>query len=285
MCIRDRVNVIFNYLLIYGNFGFPRMEVAGASLATVIGQAVAMVLAFASVMGHRNYVHLSIHDFPRGFKPQKEAMFSIFNVGIPAMIEQLVMRTGMIIYSRTVAGLGTVAFATHQVCMNIQALSFMNGQAFAVSATSLMGQSLGKKRPDMAEYYTSRTRRLGMCVSLLIMVSFILFGGTIVGLYNDDPQIVETGAKILMFVALIQPFQSSQFILAGALRGAGDTRATAVITAITVLFVRPGLAILLINLTSLGLYGAWIALVADQLLRSLLVWLRFISGKWKKLRI
>ena len=105
------------------------------------------------------------------------------------------------------------------------------------------------------------------------------------GLYNDDPQIVKTGAKILMFVALIQPFQSSQFILAGALRGAGDTRATAVITAITVLFVRPGLAILLINLTSLGLYGAWIALVADQLLRSLLVWLRFISGKWKKLRI
>ena len=279
------VNVIFNYLLIYGNFGFPRMEVAGASLATVIGQAVAMVLAFASVMGHRNYVHLSIHDFPRGFKPEKEAMFSIFNVGIPAMIEQLVMRTGMIIYSRTVAGLGTVAFATHQVCMNIQALSFMNGQAFAVSATSLMGQSLGKKRPDMAEYYTSRTRRLGMCVSLLIMVSFILFGGTIVGLYNDDPQIVKTGAKILMFVALIQPFQSSQFILAGALRGAGDTRATAVITAITVLFVRPGLAILLINLTSLGLYGAWVALAADQLLRSLLVWLRFISGKWKKLRI
>ena len=279
------VNVIFNYLLIYGNFGFPRMEVAGASLATVIGQAVAMVLAFASVMGHRNYVHLSIHDFPRGFKPQKEAMFSIFNVGIPAMIEQLVMRTGMIIYSRTVAGLGTVAFATHQVCMNIQALSFMNGQAFAVSATSLMGQSLGKKRPDMAEYYTSRTRRLGMCVSLFIMVSFILFGRTIVGLYNDDPQIVETGAKILMFVALIQPFQSSQFILAGALRGAGDTRATAVITAITVLFVRPGLAILLINLTSWGLYGAWVALAADQLLRSLLVWLRFVSGKWKKIRI
>ncbi len=276
------VNVIFNYLLIYGHFGFPRLEVAGASLATVIGQVVAMFLAFGSVMSQKNYVHLSFKD---GFKPQKDAMLSIFNIGIPAMIEQVIMRTGMIIYSRTVAGLGTMAFATHQVCMNIQALSFMNGQAFAVSATSLMGQSLGRKRPDMAEYYTTRTRRLGMGVSALLMCVFFLFGGQIVALYNNEPEIVETGAKLLMFVALIQPLQSSQFILAGALRGAGDTRATAVIIAVTTLLVRPGLAVLLINQFDLGLYGAWIALAADQLLRSLLVWIRFISGKWKSLRV
>ena len=70
------------------------------------------------------------------------------------MVEQLVMRAGMIIYSKTVASLGTIAFATHQVCMNIQALSFMNGQAFGVSATSLVGQCLGKRRPDMAEEYS-----------------------------------------------------------------------------------------------------------------------------------
>ena len=124
-----------------------------------------------------------------------------------------------------------------------------------------------------------------MSVSILLMAIFFLFGGQIVALYNNEPDIVQTGAKILMFVALIQPFQSSQFILAGALRGAGDTRATAVIIAVTTLLVRPGLAILLINQFDLGLYGAWIALAADQLLRSLLVWIRFVSGKWKSLRI
>lgn len=280
--VANAVNVVFNYLLIYGNFGFPELGVAGASLATVIGQVVAMFLAFGSVMRHHNYVHLSFRD---GFRPQRHAMLSIFNIGIPAMIEQVVMRIGMIIYSKTVASLGTVPFATHQVCMNIQALSFMNGQAFAVSATSLMGQSLGKKRPDMAEYYTSRTRRMGMSVSILLMFLFMIFGGNIVALYNDDPQIIHMGARILMFVALIQPFQSSQFILAGALRGAGDTRATAVITFLTVLLVRPGLALIAIHVFDWGLYGAWIALAADQLLRSLLVWLRFISGRWKNVKV
>ena len=203
--------------------------------------------------------------------------------GAPAMVEQLVMRAGMIIYTRTVAGLGTLAYAVHQVCMNIQSLSFMNGQAFAVSATSLSGQSLGRKRHDMAQAYISRTRKLGMCVSIFLGVIFFFFGGQIVALYSGgDQSLVDLGGKIMMFVALVQPFQSSQLILAGALRGAGDTKVTAVITFLTVLLVRPALAIFAINVLGMGLEGAWVALVIDQILRSLLVLLRYNSGAWKR---
>lgn len=120
----------------------------------------------------------------------------------------------------------------------------MNGQAFAVSATSLTGQSLGKKRHGMAQAYTTRTRKLGMCVSIFLGVVFFFFGGQIVALYSGgDQSLVELGAVIMMFVAVVQPFQSSQLILAGALRGAGDTKVTAAITFITVLLVRPALAI------------------------------------------
>ena len=82
-------------------------------------------------------------------------------------------------------------------------------------------------------------------------------------------------------VALIQPLQSSQFILAGALRGAGDTKATAFIIFITVLLVRPAVAIFSINVLEWGLYGAWVAMVADQLLRTGFVFKRFNGGKWK----
>jgi len=278
----NMVNVIFNYLLIYGKFGFPRLEVAGASIATVIGQCAAFIMALISILRGNQYLRLRFRD---GFKPQIESLKSIFVIGIPAMVEQLFMRAGVIIYSITVASLGTVAFATHQVCMNIQAMSFMNGQSFAVSATTLTGQSLGKRRPDMAQAYSSRTRRVGMMVSILLGLIFFFFGKSIVALYTNEPTVIVQGGKILMFVALIQPFQSSQFILAGALRGAGDTRATAVITFITVLLVRPGLAIFSIRVLGWGLEGAWFALVADQLLRSLLVLLRYNSGKWKSIKV
>lgn len=273
------VNVVLNYLLIYGNFGFPMLGVAGASLATIIGQMVAFVLAMGAVMRGKKYLHLRFSD---GFRPNRNAQIAIVRIGIPAMLEQLVMRAGVIMYSKTVASLGTLAFATHQVCMNIQAMSFMNGQAFGVAATSLMGQSLGKRRPDMAQAYSNRTRRIGMAVSILLALAFFFFGRQITALYTEDTQVIEQGAKILMFVALIQPFQSSQFILAGALRGAGDTKSTAAIMFITTLIVRPLLAVLTIHGLNWGLAGAWVALVADQLLRSFLVLLRYNSGKWKE---
>jgi len=280
--VANIVNVIFNYLFIFGNFGFPRLEVAGASLATVIGQCVAFVMALIAVLRGNQYLQLRFRD---SFKPQWNIVKSIFNIGIPAMVEQLVMRVGIMIYARTVASLGTVAFATHQVCLNIQGLSFMNGQAFAVSATSLVGQSLGKKRPDMAQAYSIHTRRVGMAISFMLALVLFLFGEPIITLYSDDIRVIEKGAKILMFVAFTQPFQASQFILAGALRGAGDTRAIAVVTFITVLLVRPGLAVWSIHGLGWGLEGAWVALVADQLLRSLLVLMRYKSGKWKTIKV
>lgn len=279
--IANFVNVVFNWLLIYGNLGFPELGVAGASLATVLGQFVAFVIAFSVILRGNGFLKL---ELKRGFKPDKPVLTDMLGIGLPAMGEQLVMRAGMILYAKTVASLGTVAFATHQVCMNIQALSFMSGQAFAVSATSLMGQSLGKRRTDMAQAYTSRTRTVGFCVSMCLAVIFALFGKQIVGLYNSDPEIIRIGGRIMLFVALLQPFQGSQFIIAGGLRGAGDTKTTARITFITVLLVRPFVAMLLVR-TRLWLYGAWVALACDQILRTALVFARYQSGKWKTIKL
>lgn len=279
--VANVVNVIFNWLLIYGNLGCPELGVAGASIATVIGQLAAFIMALTVLIRGNGFLKLEIR---LGFRPDKAVLKDITGIGTPSMAEQLLMRAGMIIFAKTVADLGTAVYATHQVCMNIQALSFMTGQAFAVSATSLMGQSLGKRRVDMAQAYCSKVRRVGLWVAILLAVIFIFFGGDIVGLYNSDPEIIRMGGRIMLFVAFLQPFQSSQFIIAGGLRGAGDTKATAKITFLTVLIVRPILAIVLVKL-GLGLYGAWLAMAADQLLRSLLVWLRYKGGKWKLIKI
>ena len=100
-------------------------------------------------------------------------------------------------------------------------------------------------------------------------------------MYNDDPVILDVGVTVLQMVALIQPLQASQFILAGAMRGAGDTKYTAMVTFITVLLVRPIIAIYTIKVLEWGLIGAWIAMVADQLLRTTLIFLRYNSGKWR----
>ncbi len=323
--VANLVNVFLNWVFIYGNLGAPAMGVAGASLATVIGQGVATVMALYSVTNRRAYMHLSF----RHFKVHARILSQISAVGLPALGEQVIMRAGMIIFTRIVTGLGEVNLTTHQVCMNIQSLSFMTGQAFAVSSTTLVGQSLGKVRPDMAEHYSRRCRRLGLYVAIFLMVVFAVFGGQVVKLYNgnlyvngvvdmEKAQVVVLGSFIMLFVAVLQPIQSSQFILAGALRGAGDTRSTALITLITMLIVRPIIGYLFVQWigwgsinfalpewaaraasflagidrgivgsvqVNMGLIGAWIAVAADQCLRSFLVLLRYNSGKWKQIKI
>ena len=125
-------------------------------------------------MNKKRYIYLS---FREKFRVDLVILGNVVTIGIPSMVEQLFMRAGIIIYTRTVAGLGDVAYATHQICMNIQAMSFMTGQAFSNSATTLMGQCLGKNRVDMAEIYMRHTRRIGLIVSLFLSCRPDLFWG------------------------------------------------------------------------------------------------------------
>ena len=219
--IANVVNLFFNYGLIYGKLGMPEMDVAGASLATVIGQCVAFVIAMYIMFSKKRYVYL---DFKEKTGYNKTIMSNVLGIGLPSMLEQLCLRIGIIIYSRIVASLGDIAYATHMVCMNIQSLTFMSGMAFQNSATTLMGQSLGRRRLDMADNYTRMTRNISFWISCVIGVILALFGGQIVNIYNSTPEIVEMGGKLLAIVAITQPFQSSQFVTTGALRGAGDTK-------------------------------------------------------------
>ena len=272
------INVVFNYLLIEGHYGFPRWEVAGASIATVMGQVAAMLMAFSVIFGKNAYLRV---NFLKGVKPHVETLRNIFRIGIPSMLEQMMMRAGMIMYTRTVASLGDMLMATHQICMNIQSLTMMNGQAFATSATSLVGQSLGKKRGDMAAFYANRTQRVGMVVAMVLGGSVFAFAHVLISMYVNDPFVIANGTTVLRMVAIIQPLQVAQFVMAGVLRGAGDTRYTAMVTFVTVLVVRPAFAMYAIYVLKMGLPGAWFALILDQLLRTFLVLLRYNSGKWR----
>lgn len=280
--IANVVNICFNWLLINGRLGFPRLEVAGASIATGIGQAVAMLIAMYCIFSGKFYCRMQMKNL---LKFDKDIMSGIIKVGVPSLIEQLIMRFGVIMYTRTVASLGSIEYATHNICMNIQSMSFMIGQGFAVSSTSLVGQSLGKSRPDMAEHYSRRCRNLGFFVAIGIAVLFLIFRRTLVGFYNKEDMILQLGGTLMLYVALLQPFQANQFILGGSLRGAGDTRFTAMVMLITIVGIRTCLAFLLVTVLGWGLHGAWIALCADQICRSLIIMARYNQGKWKKIKL
>jgi len=181
--------------------------------------------------------------------------------------------------------LGTVAFATHQIAMNIQGLSFTPGNAFSMAATTLVGQLLGAGKPDIAEESARQTRLLGMIVSGISAFTIFFFGKYIAMLYTNDSTIIEQSRICLRIIAIIQPAQSTQFILAGALRGAGDTRFPLYSTIIGIWGMRVALAYLFVTVFGWGLTGAWLAIALDQIARAIVIYSRFSSGKWKHIGV
>lgn len=280
--VANLVNVAVGYVFINGHFGMPKLGIMGAALGMATGQIVSLVIALYALISGSDMLRLR---FKMLFQIVPRILKGVLNIGSPAMLEQLFMRSGQIMFSIVVASLGTDAFATHTIANNIFSMSMMIGQSFGISATSLIGQSLGKKRPDHGKAYVQQCRRYSMLVSMGLAASFFLFGKYLMGLYTTEASVIAQGAVLLRIVAVIQPLQSSQMVLSGALRGAGDTKAVAVSAFTGIVIVRPIVAYIMVNLVGTGLNGVWLAIVFDQCIRSAYTMWRFSSDRWQDVKV
>ena len=280
--VANIVNLIFNYFLINGIWIFPRLEVRGAAIATTLGSIVGFLMSVFSV-----YYNTRILDL-RGkgnWKFDKATMKAFLSISGSSVVEQVFMRIGFFSFAIIVAALGTIAFATHQICMNVINLSFCFGDGLSAAAASLVGQNLGAKRPDKAKIYGKTGQRMAFIVSTVLFFVFILARKQIIMLFNSEEHIVSLGGMIMIIIAFTTHAQTSQTVYNGCLRGAGDTKFVALISFISIALIRPGLAWILCFPANLGLKGAWIALFADQTMRYILGKKRFDSGKWTKIKI
>ncbi|MDD4796968.1 MAG: MATE family efflux transporter [Eubacteriales bacterium] len=276
------VNVVFNYLLINGRFGFPRLGVAGAAIATVLGSAVGFTMALRSVLYPDHFLTLRHNS---SWKFDMRTLKSITNVSSSALVEQVFMRVGFFTYAKIVAGLGTTAFATHQICMNIMSLSFTFGDGLSMACSALVGQNLGARRPDMALIYGKVGQRIALVISAVLSLIFFTLARPLLILFTDEAPIIQAGIPLLYLTAVISYAQISQVVLSGCLRGAGDTRYVALVSMVSIMLVRPSLSYLLCYPAGLGLIGAWVGVLIDQFLRLSATLPRFSSGKWTRIRI
>lgn len=278
------VNVIGNYLLINGHFGFPALGIQGAAIATVFGTVIACIMSVYSLFKRDNFVGLP-YIISEKIKPSLEQLGRIIHVGYSVFIEQLLMRVGFMSTAMMAAGMGTAAMAAHQVGMNILSLTFSFGDGMQVAAVALIGRSLGEGSPEKAKLYGRVCRRIGLCISIVLAVMYFFGGETLYRLFFDEEHIVAYGVQIVHVIIFIVLFQVSQVIYMGCLRGAGDTRYTAFASTISVTIIRTGFSYLCGILLGWGIPGIWLGILADQISRFLLTSIRFNSGKWTKIKI
>ncbi len=278
------VNVIFNYLLIEGHFGFPALGIRGAAIATVLGTVVSAGMAVFSMFRISSFVR--IPDIVRAkMRATKASAKAIWRLAYNSSLENIAMRVGFLATALLAARLGTDEFAAHNIGMNLLGLGFAFADGMQVSAVALAGESMGAGRKEEARRYGSICQRIGFVISVCLSL-FLLFGGRwFFGLYFKEPHIIDMGVIINRYIMFIVLLQISQIIYAGCLRAAGDVRYTLVSALISVTFIRTAVTMLLVLVFSLGLHGIWLGVMSDQLSRFILMRRRFRQGNWVNLRI
>jgi MATE family multidrug resistance protein len=277
------VNVVANYILIFGKFGFPRMEIAGAGWGTFIGISVAaginMVVFLSRPINAR-------FESRRALGIHFGKMVNLLKVGLPAGFGLMVnVAFWGVILVGLVGRFGTEALAATSAVLAFTSLSVMPVVGMGTALTAAVGKTIGQGKKDLAMKQTSVCLKVSLAYMGLVGICFFLFRYELMAFWTTDPErdrgVIEAGADTLICAAVYQIFHAARTIYSGALRGAGDTVWLAIISgAGAVLVLWLGGAIMAAAFPALGALGPWMAAALSIVSVGLANRWRFQSKRW-----
>jgi len=291
------VNLPMAWGLCLGLGPLPALGFVGIALGTALSHLFGAVAVLAVLARGRFGLRLRAGLL----WPDFDLLRRLLRVSVPAGVDSMSVTFCQLWFLSIVNRLGDVASGAHGIALGWEALAYLSGSAFGTTAMTLVGQNLGAGRPARAA--TSGWTAFGLgCATMSAMgLVFYMLAPWMFLLYCPDPSqtpIVQEGVQVLQLVAFAMPALASAIILTSALRGAGDTLVPVVFTWVGFLGIRIPLAHLLalsavldlgplgkLQCAGLGLYGAWLAMCADILVRGCFVLWRFAGGRWKGMRV
>lgn len=274
-------HIIGDWLLIFGNLGFPKLGVQGAgvamALSTWVGAGILWVQQWA-----RSERELAIPAFPI-----RAWWARIMRIGLPASARTFIYSTSSVMFTGILSATaaGTAAVAALPIGLTAESIAFMPGFAFAIAASALVGQALGAKNERLAERFGWACAWQACAVMTTMAVVFFVFAEYFARLFTSDPKVIELAVAYLRINALTEPLLAFGMVLAGALQGAGDSLKAMLATFITQWVVRIPLAYLMALGLGWDAYGAWAAMALSSGFSGLLMMYLFKRGGWKKARV
>lgn len=275
MIVVNLLHIFIAYPLIYGRWGAPAMGLKGAAIAVGLAEATGAA-----------YLMLRCHPIMKSsMKLRLDLIRSIWDVGAPVSGERIVQQAGILIYTKLVLLYGTISYAAHQVGLSIESLSFLPGYGFAIAAATMVGQSIGAGKYARAKLENWEANRLAILIMAGMGIVFFFFPYVLLRAFTTDESVIELGTVFLKIVALLQIPLALTMVLAGSLRGAGDTRFIMVATMIGMWGVRVPMALIVALWLHLSVFYVWMAMIADWTVRmGLLLW-RYQSERWRMIQV
>jgi len=284
MVLINILNIILNYLLIFGIGLFPQMGIIGAAWGTVIARSVGGAIGLWVLVSDRFAARTLLH---KRLKIQLRLIKEIIRIGFPAGVQGLVRSGAGMILMRFVAMTvhSTYAVAAFSIGFQIEAISFMPGLAFGAVAMTLVGQNLGARKPERAKQSGSSATMLATLFMSGMGLLLFIFARPIIGIFSTNSDVINIGVDFLRIMAYSQPFLALVMVVSGGLRGAGDTITPLKYTVIHGWLIRLPLAYLLAFLLGFQTTGLWWAMTISTITQGLATWWYFNQGRWQQIKI
>ncbi len=282
------VNIVLDYLLIFGNAGFPKMGIRGAALATVVSQYTrAIIYLYLMVKPEHRHKYWTL----KGWKLERELFTRLLRFGFPNGLHYFLNLIGFTLLIMLVGRLGTTPLAATNITFNINHLAFMPMMGFGMAVSILVGRRLGACQPELAQRSTWSTFHMTAFFMVIIAAAYLFIPNVFLFAYatNANPQefepIARLATNLLKFVAIYALFDMMNLIFAAAVKGAGDTRfvmAVSVVLSWTLMVIPSYVAL---TVFYKGLYTVWGFATLYIVVLGMVFLLRFQGGKWKTMRV
>lgn len=274
MCVLD---VVFNYLFI---FVFD-MGTRGAAYGTLVAFVITGACMMYSLVVRDRNLRFSL-DAHQKFKPHWDTLSNVFKIGTPISLERGVMAGAQVAISGIIAPMGSVAIAANTFGVNVESLCYMPGYGIAEASTTLVGQSMGARRPELMRSFGWISVLVGMFVMAFMGAIMWIFAPEMMSVVTSDANVISLGAEVLRIEAWAEPGFAAAIVAYSVFVGAGKTLTSSVLNLGCIWGVRLTLALLLAP--TMGLHGVWIAMAIELTVRGAAFLLRLATRGWTNLK-
>jgi putative MATE family efflux protein len=270
------IHIIGNYLFIFGPFGLPVLGVPGVAISTVVSRLIGL-LVILYILKQR--VHFTI-NFKELFKLPTHHIKNLLHIGVPTAGEQLSYNTSQMVITFFITMIGTEALTTKIYTQNLMMFMMLFSLAVSQGTQILIGYLIGAKDYDAAYKRGLKSLYAGIFISTLMAIIFSLFSDSLLGIFTSNESILEIGGTLVLLTILLEPGRAFNMVLIGSLRAAGDIRFPTYMGILSQWGVSVPIAYILGIHFNLGLVGVWIAFIADEWIRGIIMLYRWKSRTW-----
>jgi len=272
------VHIAGNYLLIFGNFGFPELGVQGAAISSVVSRFLALIVFFwllYQVMEYRIKIHYYI-------SLSKEYIGKILRIGIPSAFEQVMYQACQIVFLYYVTYLGAETLAARQYANNISMFTYLFAIAIGMGTAIIVGRYVGANEQEEAYGRVWKSVRSALVFTICAVILVMVFRNQLIGLFTDDAQVIKIAASVLLLSILLETGRTMNIVIINSLRAAGDAKFPVIVGVFSMVLMSLPLGYLFVFQLDMGLPGIWLAIAADEWTRATIMYFRWKSRAWEK---